>query len=181
MFFTWDDPELLEVKYDIPTKQEGAMLSLLKCKEKNVFKKKNLKYKELGPRMVSRVNYYLLKFTFFWRIKDFQFVQFYPARYIKNVPIISRSSLIPCELLTRSRRYGYRLHQVPLHYHSARHDRQSKCMNLKNIFFTLRDLIKLRLSLIGADSRSDLSAPSPAAAPVTSRIENPGSEDPVLG
>jgi glycosyltransferase involved in cell wall biosynthesis len=143
--------------------------------------KNNIKYKELGPWLISRVNYYLLKSTFFWRIKDFQFVQFYPEQYIKNVPIISRSSLIPCELLTRSRRYRYRLHQVPLHYYSPGHDRQSKCMNLKNIYFTLRDLIKLRLSLLGTGLIRGLSAPKVSSAPVSKRVETPGPEDPVLG
>ena len=143
--------------------------------------KNNIKYKEFGPWLVSRVNYYLLKSTFFWKVKDFQFVQFYPAHYIKKVPIISRSSLIPCELLTRCRRYQYRLHQVPLHYYSPRHDRQSKCMNLKNIYFTLRDLVKLRLSLLGTGFQSDLSAPNVSTTPVSKRVENPGPEDPVLG
>jgi len=143
--------------------------------------KNNIKYKEFGPWLVSRVNYYLLKSTFFWRVKDFQFVQFYPAQYIKKVPIISRSSLIPCELMTRSRRYRYRLHQIPMHYYSTRHDRQSKCMNLKNIYFTLRDLMKLRLTLLGAGFQSDLSVPNVSTTPVPKRVETPGPEDPVLG
>lgn len=146
-----------------------------------VVHKNNIKYKEFGPWLVSRTNYYMLKTLFFWKIKDFQFVQFYPADYLKNVPIISRSSLIPCELLTRSRRYGYQIRQIPLLYYSPGNDRQSKCMNVKNIYFTLRDMLRLRISLLGQSLKCAPSTSSILMGTVAEENQTSGPEDRVLG
>ena len=110
--------------------------------------KTNLRSKRSIPWTVSRTNYWLLKLAFLPRIKDFQFVQFYPRGFLDRVRIVSRSSLIPCELLTRAHRMGYRIHQVPLTYYSPNNGRQSKCTNLHNIRLTLRDIVKLKRELL---------------------------------
>lgn len=106
--------------------------------------KTNIIYKRFVPWFVSRTNYYLLKTIFYPEIKDFQFVQFYPRDYIRGVEILSRSSLIPCELLTRSKG-KYRIKHVPLYYTSPSDERKSKCVNVKNISLTLRDILRLQI------------------------------------
>ncbi len=109
--------------------------------------KDSLMYKKRASWIVSRTNYYLLKFIFYPSIRDFQFVQFYPREYVQHAKIISRSSLIPCELLTRSK--GVKsVTQVPLHYYSPPHRRKSKCLNAKNVAFTLRDISRLKFKMI---------------------------------
>jgi len=107
----------------------------------------NILYKRFVPWFLSRTNYYLLKTIFYPKIKDFQFVQFYPRDYIWDVEILSRSSLIPCELLTRSKG-KYRIKHVPLYYSSPDDERKSKCVNVKNISLTLKDILKLRVWLL---------------------------------
>jgi glycosyltransferase involved in cell wall biosynthesis len=109
--------------------------------------KTNIIYKKFVPWFVSRTNYYLLKSIFYPKIRDFQFVQFYPRDYIRGVDVRSRSSLIPCELLTRSKR-KYRIKQVPLYYSSPCDGRKSKCVNAKNISLTVWDILKLRIWLV---------------------------------
>jgi glycosyltransferase involved in cell wall biosynthesis len=109
--------------------------------------KTNILYKRFVPWFVSRTNYYLLKILFYPGIKDFQFVQFYPREYVRRTEILSRSSLIPCELLTRSKD-EYRIKHVPLYYTSPGDERHSKCVNLKTISCTLRDILRLRLWML---------------------------------
>jgi glycosyltransferase involved in cell wall biosynthesis len=138
----WNDVDLHFDLLDL-----DRILPLLTPQTVVVAYKDRVFYKQFVPWFVSRTNYYLLKMMFFPRIRDFQFVQFYPRHFLQHTPIVSRSSLIPCELLTRVRQAGLRIAQVPLHYHSPQHRRQSKCMNLQNIFFTFRDIFKLRLML----------------------------------
>lgn len=123
------------------------VIPLLEQKTIVVVYKRNITYKRFFPWMVSRANYYILKLLFYPEIKDFQFVQFYPKKFIKGVEIISRSSLIACELLTRSKDMGYKLSQTPLYYTSPQDNRKSKCLNLKTIFNTLRDIKKLKMGL----------------------------------
>ncbi|MBW1993514.1 MAG: glycosyltransferase [Deltaproteobacteria bacterium] len=142
-YIFWND---IDMHFDISDIEK--ILPLLNPDTIVVGHKNNLRYKQFFPWLVSRTNYDLLKTIFFWKIKDFQFVQFYPAHYIKNVDIISRSSLIPCELLTRSKQKNLKVIQVPLHYYSPGNGRESKCMNIKNIYFALRDIVKLKLGLM---------------------------------
>ena len=142
-YIFWNDVDLhfdiLDIGTILPHLNSHTIVSAYKNK---------VLYKEFGPWLISRTNYYLLKFFFCFQIKDFQFVQFYPQSFIKNVEIISRSSLIPCELLTRSKKQNFNIIQIPLTYCSPPHERKSKCMNLKNIYFTFRDILKLRIRLL---------------------------------
>ena len=124
----------------------GKIFNLLNESTIVVTYKINILYKTFIPWFVSRVNYNLLKFLFYRKIKDFQFVQFFPKKFIKNIKIISRSSLIPCELLSRSKG-KYNIEQVGLYYTSPSEERKSKCLNFQNIYYTFRDIFKLRIKL----------------------------------
>lgn len=90
----------------------------------------------------SRANYYLIKLLFLSSIRDFQFVQFFPAKFFcTEIDLQSRSSFIPAECLIKAQRLGRRIYQIQLTYHVHNYSvRASKTNTLHTILESMRDI-----------------------------------------
>lgn len=104
----------------------------------------------------SRVNYYLIKTLFMSPINDFQFVQFYPAKFFRDcIELESYSSFIPAECLIKAKSIGLSIAQVPLFYHTRYNDaRPTKCSNISTIMTSVKNIFSFWLGWYFGGARS---------------------------
>ncbi len=77
-------------------------------------------------KITSLTNYWLIRFLFKVKISDFQFVQVYKRPVIQGIPIRSRETFVPPELMIRLLDKGFQYREVIRPFHK-RPGGQSKC------------------------------------------------------
>jgi glycosyltransferase involved in cell wall biosynthesis len=97
-------------------------------------------------KLTSWVNYLLIRLLFRIPVGDCQFVQFYRTAWLKDARIISRSTLVPPELILRMVRQGARIAQAQLPFH-ARPGGVAKYGHPKHALRALAEMARLRLHL----------------------------------
>jgi glycosyltransferase involved in cell wall biosynthesis len=105
--------------------------------------KKHLRGKATFNWIKSRLNYYVIKWLFLSRIRDFQFVQFYPREFFcEGIDLESYSSFIPAECILKAEAIGLSVLQVPLDYHAQyNHVRPPKCSDLGTIMTSVKNIL----------------------------------------
>jgi hypothetical protein len=102
----------------------------------------------LFRKMTSYVNYLIIKILFRVPIQDFQFVQLYKSRVVKNLRIEARDVFVPPEIIIKLYDSGVRLIQYEAVFHKRRGGR-SHYGKLKHFIRTFIDqiafFIRLRL------------------------------------
>ena len=91
--------------------------------------------------MLSHANILLLHFFFNLRLRDYNFIQIFPASFLRQVEVVSRSAgFVPPEMMFRANDMGMRIVEVPITYH-PRLKGKATAGNIKIVVRSLKELL----------------------------------------
>ena len=101
----------------------------------------DLSANSLYQKILTLVNYWLIRFLFPLKLRAYQTIQFHRRAFLQNIKIEARSSFISPELLLKAHWQGKSIKEVEIKFY-PRTAGQAKGGKFKHIFRTFKDIMK---------------------------------------
>lgn len=108
----------------------------------------------LWRQILSWTNYYLIRFLFGLKLRDFQNVHFYPRGFVSQIPLESTSTFTSPEILIKARALGLPIVEVPMQF-QPRKEGKAKGARLKNLIHSAAEIFRFwfRWEILGEKAR----------------------------